>query len=234
LHQSTHYISIQYCTHFDMPQPVVAWWRLLTMSSVLTRYSLLSIKSKSKLCYGRRLVGQSVFVTGNISAPLSRISLLPDSCDFVDVVSLLSGEDRPEVYNCCWSSPMQSFSGKVPAVLSTVFYCLSFESPPTWRARYPYLYPPSTRWPSIPPDTGLPLYRLLWLARLRWRYRPASTSLTLIHLTHCLIYLRHRLHWKHLFVFNQPLPSNEQFIRIYIVQNNLSEYTLYRGGGGTR
>jgi hypothetical protein len=35
--------------------------------------------------------------------------------------------------------------------LMTVFYCLRFETPPTWRARPPYLYPPGTDWPSYIP-----------------------------------------------------------------------------------
>jgi hypothetical protein len=33
----------------------------------------------------------------------------------------------------------------------TTFYCLSFESTPTWRARSPYLYPPGTGWLSYTP-----------------------------------------------------------------------------------
>jgi hypothetical protein len=33
------------------------------------------------------------------------------------------------VYNCCWSSPAQSFSGLSPAALMTIFYCLGFETP---------------------------------------------------------------------------------------------------------
>jgi hypothetical protein len=43
----------------------------------------------------------------------------------------LSREDGCVVYNCCWSSPVQSFSGPSPAVLMTTFYCLRFETPPT-------------------------------------------------------------------------------------------------------
>jgi hypothetical protein len=31
----------------------------------------------------------------------------------------------------------------------TVFYCLKFETPPTWRARSPYLYPSGTGWRPI-------------------------------------------------------------------------------------
>jgi hypothetical protein len=32
-----------------------------------------------------------------------------------------------------------------------IFYFLRFETPPTWRARSPYLHPPGTRWPSYTP-----------------------------------------------------------------------------------
>jgi hypothetical protein len=31
------------------------------------------------------------------------------------------------------------------------FYCFKFETPPTWRARSPFLYPPGTGWPSYTP-----------------------------------------------------------------------------------
>jgi hypothetical protein len=33
----------------------------------------------------------------------------------------------------------------------TVFYCIRFETPPTWRAMSPYLYLPGIRWPSYNP-----------------------------------------------------------------------------------
>jgi hypothetical protein len=48
-------------------------------------------------------------------------------------------EDVSVVYNCCWSSPVQRFSGPSPAGLMTKFYSHRFEIPPTWRARSPYL-----------------------------------------------------------------------------------------------
>jgi hypothetical protein len=32
--------------------------------------------------------------------------------------------------------------------LMTTFHCLRFETPPNWRVRFPYLYPPRTGWPS--------------------------------------------------------------------------------------
>jgi hypothetical protein len=61
----------------------------------------------------------------------------------------------------CRSSTAQSFSGPSPAGLMTTFYCFRFETPPTWRARSPYLHPPGTE---------LAFRRLLRLARLRWTY----------------------------------------------------------------
>jgi hypothetical protein len=63
----------------------------------------------------------------------------------------LSREDGPVVYNCCWPSPAQSFSGPSLAGFMTTFNCLRFETPLNWRTRFPYLYPPGTRWPSYTP-----------------------------------------------------------------------------------
>jgi hypothetical protein len=65
-------------------------------------------------------------------------------------------EDAFVVYNCCWPSPAQSFSGPSPAGLMTTFYCLRFETPTTWRARSPYLYPIGTGWPSYTPRHWVP------------------------------------------------------------------------------
>jgi hypothetical protein len=74
------------------------------------------------------------------------------------------------MYNCCWSSPAQSFSGQSTAGLMTTFYCFKFQTSPTWRARSPYLYPPGTGWPSYTPRHWITFRRLLRLAGLRWRY----------------------------------------------------------------
>jgi hypothetical protein len=65
-------------------------------------------------------------------------------------------EDGSVVYDCCWSSSAQSFSGFSPAGLMTIFYCLRFETLPTWRARSPYLYPPRTGWPCYTPRHWVP------------------------------------------------------------------------------
>jgi hypothetical protein len=35
-------------------------------------------------------------------------------------------------------------------------YCLRFETPPTWKASYPYLYPPGIWWPGYTPRHWVP------------------------------------------------------------------------------
>jgi hypothetical protein len=47
---------------------------------------------------------------------------------FVDVGRSLWREDGSVVYNCCWPSPAQSFSGPSPVVIVIIFYCLRFET----------------------------------------------------------------------------------------------------------
>jgi hypothetical protein len=58
-------------------------------------------------------------------------------------------------YSCFWAFPEQSHSGPSPVELKTVFYCLIWDSP-AWKARFPYLYPPGTRWPSYTPSHWVP------------------------------------------------------------------------------
>jgi hypothetical protein len=52
----------------------------------------------------------------------------------------------------------------------TIFSCLIFETPPTWRSWFSYLYRPEQDATVIPQDTGVPFRRLLPLAGLRWKY----------------------------------------------------------------
>jgi hypothetical protein len=59
---------------------------------------------------------------------MARFLLLLDSCGFVNVERSLWLEDGSVVYNCCWSSPAQSFSGPSPVELVAIFYCLRFET----------------------------------------------------------------------------------------------------------
>jgi hypothetical protein len=92
-----------------------------------------------------------------------------ESCGHSPYVTSFLKEDGSAVYNFSWHSPAQSFSGPSSAGLMATFYCLRFETPPTWRARSPYLYPQEQGGLVIPLGTGFPFRRLLRLAGLRWR-----------------------------------------------------------------
>jgi hypothetical protein len=83
--------------------------------------------------------------------PKTRFLLLSNSCGFVDMGRPLWHEDGSVIYNCCCPSPVQSFLGPRPVGHMTIFYCLRFKTPPTWRTRSPYLYLPETWWPSYNP-----------------------------------------------------------------------------------
>jgi hypothetical protein len=62
------------------------------------------------------------------------------------------------------------------------------ETPPTWRARSRIYIPQEQGGPVIPPDTGFPFRRFLWLAGLRWRYSipPPHGIFTKRHATYAL------------------------------------------------
>jgi hypothetical protein len=66
-----------------------------------------------------------------------------------------------------WASRGQPFSGPSSTGLVTKFYCLRFETPPTWRARSPYLlvYPPGTWWPGYTPRYWAPFFSPLTTRR---------------------------------------------------------------------
>jgi hypothetical protein len=59
---------------------------------------------------------------------MNRFLSLSDSCRFVDMGCSLWWQDRSVVYSCCWPSPAQSFLGPSPVGLTTIFYCLRFET----------------------------------------------------------------------------------------------------------
>jgi hypothetical protein len=85
-------------------------------------------QSSRVLCYDRRSFGQSILVSSTNLGLTTRFSLLSDCYGVADVGRSLWREDGSVVYNCCWSSPAQSFSGPSPVGLTTIFYCLWFET----------------------------------------------------------------------------------------------------------
>jgi hypothetical protein len=76
------------------------------------------------------------------------------SCGFVDVGLPFCWKDGSVIYNCCWVSPEQSFSGPSPEGLMTIFYCLRFESPPQPGGPGPHIY--------IPQEQGGPVITLFF------------------------------------------------------------------------
>jgi hypothetical protein len=80
------------------------------------------------LYYDRRSVGQSVLEYSTLLCLTTRFLLLSESFEFVDMGRSIWREDGNVIYNCCWSSPAQSFSGPSPVGLETIFYCLRFET----------------------------------------------------------------------------------------------------------
>jgi hypothetical protein len=105
----------------------------------------------SELYYDRRSVGQSVLVSSPHLGLMTRFLLLSDSCGFADMGPSSLMRARVCLLQLLLSSPAQSLSGPSPAGLMTSFYCLRFETPPTWRTRFLYLYPPGRGWPGYTP-----------------------------------------------------------------------------------
>jgi hypothetical protein len=99
-----------------------------TIFSLLTTATLNWLNSKSKLCYERQSIGQSVFVSSTHLGPKTRFLIMPESCGFVDMERPLWREDGCVVYNFCWPSPEQSFSDPSRAGPITIFYCLRTQS----------------------------------------------------------------------------------------------------------
>jgi hypothetical protein len=107
-------------------------------------------QSQSYVTTGSQSVSLSVLVSSTHLRLTTRFLLLWDSCRSVDMGHSLWLENGSAIYNCCWSSPAQSFSTQSPGGLVT-YFTVRFETPPTWMARSPYLYPPGTGWPSYTP-----------------------------------------------------------------------------------
>jgi hypothetical protein len=107
-------------------------------------------------CNWRFTANQFVLVTNPLRPTTSHFIFQLNTCGYSPYVTSCLTIDGSVFYNCCWSSQAQSFSGPSPAGLMTTFYCSIFETPPTWRARYPDVYPPGTGWSSYIPRHWVP------------------------------------------------------------------------------
>jgi hypothetical protein len=161
-----------------VPSSTVASRYYRTLRISLCKHSIQiqeCIKSKSKLLYDWQSVSQSVSMSW-YRAPLWDLLLDIISCRNVAVRNLRS---------CIYGAPSLT-RGRVcnlqhdhsmarVAQNPKPYFTVSSETPPTWKARFSYLYPPGTGWPSYTPGQWVPFMsslktRLLRLAGLRWRY----------------------------------------------------------------
>jgi hypothetical protein len=146
--------------------PAVPWQQLLTVEIFQLhafRFCLHSFLCRTAyklsndwvwtelLYYDRRSVGQSVLISSPHLGLMTRFfyTVRHLRVCWYGVSSLTRG--RICLLQLLLSSPAQSFSGPSPAGLMTTFYCFRFETPPTWRTRSLYLYPPGTGWPGYTP-----------------------------------------------------------------------------------
>jgi hypothetical protein len=102
--------------------------------------------SEVKLIYDRRSVGQSVLVSGSHLEPMTRFFFLYGDCGFPDMWHPLWWEDGSVIYlyNCFWSLPEQSLLIWSPAELTTIFYCLIWDSP-NLEGQFPVFISPRNR-----------------------------------------------------------------------------------------
>jgi hypothetical protein len=96
---------------------------------------------------------ESFLVSGTHLRPITRF-LLSGSCLFVDMGHTHLQQGGSVVYGFCWSSPGQSFLDRSPVELTTIFLCLRFKTPETWRAKYHIYIPQEQGGSFIPPRTG--------------------------------------------------------------------------------
>jgi hypothetical protein len=124
---------------------------------------------------GRQSVDQYVWVSGLLLGSLTRfyLALLLSVDNYVVLLSMrpLWRENGSVIYCKIASGQSNHTWAEVPQN-SRPYHTVSSDNPPTWRARFPYLYPQEQGGPVIPPGTGFPFCRLL---RLRVRVRVRVT-----------------------------------------------------------
>jgi hypothetical protein len=111
-----------------------------------------------KLSYDWRSVSQSILVSGSHLETITRLFFISDKCRFLGVGCPFEREDGSEVYPTIASGPCQSSHSLVQVPQNSLpYFAVSFETPPTWSARSPYLYTSGTGWPSYTPGHWIPL-----------------------------------------------------------------------------
>jgi hypothetical protein len=122
----------------------------------------------------RRSVGQSASLSwyrATIWNLWPDFTFLRDNCGFLEVEHPLWREDWSVIdsYVCFRASPGQSLLGPRLAELTTIFYCLSWDST-SLKAGTCICIPQEQGSPVILTSTGLSFHRPLRPSGLRWKY----------------------------------------------------------------
>jgi hypothetical protein len=107
--------------------------------------------TKSKLCYDRRWVGQSVLVSSTPSGAYDQICITVRQLWVCCCGALSLTTERVcrlQLLLVLASAVILEFESRRTR---EHILLLRFETPPTWRTRSPYLYPTATGWPSYTP-----------------------------------------------------------------------------------
>jgi hypothetical protein len=103
-------------------------WRIDPLQGNDLKYTFLTRQSVSFT--SRPTVSQPVYLgIKHPSGAYDQICITSRQLRVCWCVASLWREDGTLVYNCCWPSPAQSFSGPSRVKLATIFYCLKFETP---------------------------------------------------------------------------------------------------------
>jgi hypothetical protein len=115
------------------------------------------LNSKSKLCYDRRSVGQSVLVSNTHPGSKTRLLLLLDSFGFVDVGRPLWRGRVCRLQFLLALTSVVILGSESLGAHDHILVSQIRDSPPTWRTRSPCLYPLGTGWPSYTPRHWVPV-----------------------------------------------------------------------------
>jgi hypothetical protein len=108
------------------------------------------LKLKLKLIYDRQSVGQPVLVSGSHLEPMTRFffSIWRLRVSWCAAPSLTRGWACNLLVHLLLGLCQSSHSWVEVPQNSWPYFTASLETPPTWRARSLYFYPPGTEWPS--------------------------------------------------------------------------------------
>jgi hypothetical protein len=137
--KSSSHSLIRFLPFLQLPVPET---RLDSTTLVYSVYpASVRVRVTSRLAVYRK----SVLATSPLRLTTNNFIFQLNTCGYSPYVNPLWRDDGSVVYNCCWSSPAKTFSGRSPAGLTTTFYRL-----------VPVFISPRNRWPGYIPRQWFP------------------------------------------------------------------------------